>query len=284
MPIILAPPYGFSASDLVFEDRFSGASLNTRNWTTYATSAAASGHPWNGGPNGGSGLGDQFNAEYFMPSQVTVDNGLSLTAKKQTIAGHPATVPYTSGVVSSYGRLDFKGGFLQICMRAPSGSGSWPALWLMPGKGATGGDDFEIDIQEGGFTDGSANPNDLFAWHLHTPGGVVGGVVDTGIDLTAGYNTYAINWLPGRSITWYLNGKQMAQVTSAQAQIPNIPMQLMMNQSVGNSASSDFHTIASSSTPQSMTMQIADVQLYQQSGLGESATGANVRPASRDRN
>jgi hypothetical protein len=33
------------------------------------------------------------------------------------------------------------------------------------------GDNFEIDLEEGGFTDGSSNPNDNAAWHLETEGG-----------------------------------------------------------------------------------------------------------------
>src|SRR5271157_5202620 len=29
------------------------------------------------------------------------------------------------------------------------------------------------------------------------------------IDLSAGFNTYGMNWIPGKSITWYLNGQQV---------------------------------------------------------------------------
>jgi beta-glucanase (GH16 family) len=278
MPCILSAPTGFSVSDLVFEDCFSGASLNASNWNTYVTSAAAHGWPWGRRANGGSGMGNTINDDYFMPSQVTVNNGLSLTAIKQSVTGITnnstgaiGTFTYTSGVVSSYGKLDFIGGYLQISMKEPSGSGSWPGLWLVPGKGATNGDNFEIDIQEGGFTNGVSDPNRNFAWHLHGPNGWSGGVIDTGVDLTAGYHSYAINWVPGKSITWYLDGKQMVQVSSAQAPIPSEPMELMMNQSVGNTDTSGWRTPAASSTPRTMSMQIADVQLYQRPYLGESA-------------
>jgi beta-glucanase (GH16 family) len=201
-----------------------------------------------------------------------------LTAIKQSVTGITnnstgaiGTFTYTSGVVSSYGKLDFIGGYLQISMKEPSGSGSWPGLWLVPGKGAINGDNFEIDIQEGGFTKGASDPNRNFAWHLHGPNGWSGGVIDTGVDLTAGYHSYAINWVPGKSITWYLDGKQMVQVSSAQAPIPNEPLELMMNQSVGNTNTSGWRTPAASSTPRTMSMQIADVQLYQRPYLGESA-------------
>ncbi|WBJ99754.1 glycoside hydrolase family 16 protein [Methylocystis parvus] len=268
------PPAGYSANNLVFSDNFAGDKLNSSAWNTYVTSAAANGSPWNAGPNGGSGVGAQYDAEYFMPSQVSVNNGLTLTATKQTIAGNPATVPETSGAISSYGKFQFTGGYLEIDMKAPAGNGSWPGLWLMPGKGATGGDNFEIDIQEGGYTKGSTNPNNVLSYHVHTPNGVFGGTVDAGVDLTAGYHKYGIDWDPGKSITWYLDGKQIGQVTSAQAPIPTEPMQLIMDEQVANSAASGWHTTFGSSTPQTMPMQVASVQLYQKSG--QTVTGGNV--------
>ncbi|MCK1623305.1 family 16 glycosylhydrolase [Bradyrhizobium sp. 160] len=279
----LSAPTGFTSSDLVFEENFSGTTLDNY-WHNYITSNAANGWPWNSNGSGGSGMGNQFDAEYFMPSQVSVSNGvLDLTANKQAVngvsGGSPYTFPVTSGAVSSYGNFEFNGGYLQISMKAPSGDGSWPGLWLLPGKGSSSGDNFEIDMQEGGYT-GSEPANQAFSWHLHTPSGAVGGVIDTGIDLTAGFHTYGINWVPGQSMTWYLDGKQMAQVTSAQAPIPNEPMELLLSNSVANSNAAGWHTTLDSSTPSSMTMQIDDVQLYQKAGSGETVLGTNVTSSS----
>ena len=280
----LSAPAGFSASNLVFQESFSGTTLDSY-WHSYLTSNAANGWPWNSNGSGGSGMGNQYNAEYDTASQATVSNGLlNLTAIKQPIngvaQGTPYTFPVTSGAVSSYNNFEFNGGYLQISMKAPSGDGAWPALWLLPGKGAgSSGDNFELDMQEGGMT-GSGPANQTFAWHLHTPSGTVGGVIDTGIDLTAGFHTYGINWVPGQSITWYLDGRQMAQVTSAQVPIPNEPMELIMSNQVANSNAAGWHTALDSSTPQSMQMQIDEIQLYQLPGSGETVTGANVTPTS----
>lgn len=281
----LSAPAGYSSSDLIFQEDFSGTTLDSY-WHTYLTSKAANGWAWNDNGSGGSGMGNQYDAEYFMPSQVAVSNGqLDLTAIRQPVngiinGGTPYTFPVTSGVVSSYGNFEFNGGYLQISMKAPSGDGAWPGLWLLPGKGAaTSSDNFELDIQEGGMT-GSGPANQNFSWHLHTPSGTVGGVVDTGVDLTAAFHTYAIDWQPGKSITWYLDGKQIAQVTSAQVPIPNEPMELMMNPGVANSNTSGWHTTLDSSTPSSMQMQVDSIQLYQKAGSGETVTGANVTPGS----
>ncbi|OKO67955.1 hypothetical protein AC629_42420, partial [Bradyrhizobium sp. NAS80.1] len=280
----LSAPAGYSSSDLVFQEDFSGTTLDSY-WHTYLTSKAANGWAWNDNGSGGSGMGNQYDAEYFMPSQVAVSNGLlNLTAIRQPVngvsGGAPYTFPVTSGVVSSYGNFEFNGGYLQISMKAPGGDGAWPGLWLLPGKGAsTSTDNFEIDIQEGGMT-GSGPANQNFSWHLHTASGTFGGVVDTGIDLTAAFHTYAIDWQPGKSITWYLDGKQIGQVTSAQAPIPNEPMELLMNPGVASSGASAFHTTLDSSTPSSMQMQVDSIQLYQKAGSGETVTGANVTPGS----
>ena len=187
------------------------------------------------------------------------------------------TYPVTSGVVDTCGKMEFTGGYVQVSMKAPSGDGSWPGLWLLPGESAgNASGNFEIDMQEGGYLSGSGSPNDTFAYHLHTPSGTFGGQANTGVDLTAGYNTYRINWVPGKSITWYLNCQQVGQITSAQAPIPNEPMELIMSNSVANSTASGWRTTLDSSTPQSMPMQIGDVQLYQAPGNGDMVMGANV--------
>jgi len=278
----LSAPAGYSSSDLVFQEDFSGTTLSNY-WHTYLTSNAANGWAWNSNGSGGSGMGNQNNAEYDMPSQVSVSNGmLDLTAIRQPVngiaGGTPYTFPVTSGSVTSYNNFEFNGGYLQISMKAPSGDGAWPALWLLPGAGAgSSGDNFEIDMQEGGML-GSGPANQNFAWHLHTPSGTFGGVVNTGVDLTAAFHTYAIDWQPGKSITWYLDGKQVGQVTSAQAPIPNEPMELMLSNTVANSSTSGWHTALDSSTPSTMQMQIDSIQLYQKAGSGETVKGANVTP------
>ena len=195
-----------------------------------------------------SGGGNGYDVEYDMPSQVSVNNGtLDITATQKSVVGDvkgsPVTFPVTSGAVSSYGNFEFTGGYLQISMKAPSGDGAWPGLWLLPGKGAgNSGDNFEIDMQEGGYT-GTGPANQAFAAHLHTSSGTFGKQVDSGIDLTAGFNTYGIDWVPGKSITWYLNGKEMAQVTSAQMPIPTEPMELIMDSQVANSNTAGWHTV-----------------------------------------
>jgi beta-glucanase (GH16 family) len=279
----LPTPAGFTANELVFDDNFLGNTLNSSYWNSYMTSNSTKGGPWDSNGNGGSGLGGPYDADYDMPYEVAVDNGLTLNAVRQSVEGAnyvngqvvPQTFPVTAGVVDTYGKVEFDGGYLQISMEEPSGDGSWPGLWLLPGAGAGNvGNNFEIDIQEGGYTDGSANPDDVLAYHLHTPKGTFGGEVNTGVDLTAGYNTYAIDWVPSESVTWYLNGHAVAEITSAEAPIPDEPMELIMSNQVATSAATGWRTTMDSSTPASMPMRVAEVQLYKASTSNSSAPAA----------
>jgi beta-glucanase (GH16 family) len=172
--------------------------------------------------------------------------------------------PWASGAMSSYGKFQFTGGYLQIEAKMPTGSGMWPCLWLLPGPGGNQGDNYEVDLFEGGTNDGgSSTPyTDMFAWHLHTPNGTFGADSPTTTNLTTSFNTYGLKWIPGQSITWYLNGNQVGSLTSAQASIPNEPMELIMNVQVATSAASSWHSLVNSSTPTTDDMLVSNVQVY----------------------
>jgi beta-glucanase (GH16 family) len=261
----LTPPAGYTSNELLFNDSFQGSSLNSSYWNKYISTAGSGGSPWSSNGSGGSAIGPagSYDAEYDQASHVTVNNGLTLLATNQsTESGYP----YTSGVISSYDKVEFDGGYLQVSMKEPAGDGSWPAIWMDPGA-ASGQrtDNTEIDVQEGGML-GSGNPNDVVADHLHWGSWQWGKQSNVGTDLTAGYNTYAIDWVPGKSITWYLNGKETGQITSAQAKIPNEPMELIFSQEVAGPSASGWHTVADQNTPANMAMMVNDVQLYQTAG------------------
>jgi len=269
---LTAPP-GYNSSELVFNDTAAAPSLNTSEWNTYITSAGAADQPWNSNGEGGSGVAatsPDYNADYDLPGQVSEANGVidiraTETPTEGMLGGSPSLYPFASGVVSTYGKFEFTGGYVQIEAKMPGGDGMWPGLWMLPGSGATGvttSDNFEVDIFEGGGLEGSASPDNVYSWHLHYPGGVYGANAVTNTNLTTSFNTYGLNWVPGQSITWYLNGAVIGQVTSAQATIPNEPMELIMNLQVANANTSSWHTVYDSSTPVNSDMLISGVQVY----------------------
>jgi len=163
--------------------------------------------------------------------------------------------------VSTYNHFQFNGGYVAITMRAPSGNGMWPALWMLPGPAGTNGDGFEIDLQEGGYAPPSP-ANEAYAWHLRRGSSTWGGVVKTGVDLTSGFHTYALNWISGQSITWYLDRQQIAKLTRAQASIPDEPMELIMDLAVANAGASGWHPPYDSRTSSPSVMQVSSVQVW----------------------
>jgi beta-glucanase (GH16 family) len=268
----LAPPPGYTASELEFSDTAAGGAISSSNWNTYITSNAAQGTPWNTNGAGGStpaASNPDYNAEYDLPGQVSEGNGVidiraTETPTKGVLDGAPTEFQWASGALSSYNKFQFDGGYVQIEAKMPAGSGMWPGLWMLPGPGSSAGDNYELDIFEGGYNDGGAGTSytDMDAWHLHTPNGTFGADSNTNVNLTTAFNTYGLKWVPGQSITWYLNGNVIGTVTSAEASIPNEPMELIMNLQVAANTTSGWHSLVNSSTPVNNDMLVSDVQVY----------------------
>jgi beta-glucanase (GH16 family) len=250
-----------TAAGGIFDDTFTGSALNMSNWNTYLASRASNCTPWNGNGTGGSGDPNPFNAAYFEPSQVSVNNGLSLTAVRGS-----AQSGYTwiSGTLSTCGKFQFDGGTVDVTAKMPPGNGMWPGIWMLPGSGCTcTTDNFEIDNFEGGFLDGSVPPANVFAWNLHQGSTDHGGNTDTGVDLSAAFHVYAMTWVPGVSVTWTLDGVRVGQLTSATTSIPNEPMELILSLYVASSLTSGWHTVNDASTPSPAVMQVAEVKVTQ---------------------
>jgi beta-glucanase (GH16 family) len=244
----------------VFDDDFGGTTLDSSKWNTFMTSNAANGWPWFDDGAGGSAIGPagSFDAEFCQPSQVVVNDGLSLIAVRgSTKPGYA----WTSGLITTYGKFEFNGGYLQVAMEQPHGAGAWPGIWLLPGASAGHvGDNFEIDAQEGGFSGGSS-PDQNLAWHLHQGSATFGGVTSSGTDLTSGYHVFGLSWVSGQSLTYYVDGRQLGQLTAAQATIPNEPMEIILNLAVAQ-GSTGWHPVYDSSTPSPMVLHIREVQVY----------------------
>ncbi len=261
----LAPPPGYTASQLIFDDQFCGTTLNAANWNTFVASRASQCTAWNGTANGGSSVSGPgaYDDEAFEPSQVSVNNGLSLTAVDQS---SQSGFPWTSGAVCTCGKFEFTGGYLQIGMQQPdTTTGMWPGLWMLPGSTANSTtDNFEIDLQEGGYTaTGSANDTEAYHEHDNNPGGTTcGGVTPTGIDLAAGFHVYGVAWVAGQSLTYYVDGTQVGQITSSQCGISDEPMEIILDLQVAINTSG-WHTLEGPTTPSPSVMQVSEVQVYQ---------------------
>ena len=257
----MAPPPGYGASRLIFDDQFTGTSLDTNKWNTYI---GAEGQRWdnNGslplpysGPN--TPLTDE--AAMFGPSQVQVDNGLTLTATHNTTP-YAALYPWLSGVVTTEGKFSLPTGgwYVQVEAKMPDQShGMWPAIWFLPGVSGTPINEF--DGYEGGWA--GDDPNEIMHSDYFSDQGQQQEAYSVGTDVTAGYHVYGFQFLPGKSVTAYFDGHQVWQVTASNGiTITAEPYQIILQLQVTTEDASS-HTTPTPNTP-AASMQIAEVQAY----------------------
>ena len=211
--------------DLVFADEFEGDSLGEA-WVTCYWWAQDSGCT-----NGSNG-----NLQWYLPDGVSVEDGtLRLIARAEDVAA-PDGADYedVSGIVTTGSDRDdgpigfsFEYGYVEARMRVPSGTGLWPALWMLP---ITHESRPEIDIME--VLGHAPNTVEMHMHVLDSSGERVSvGSEWTGPDLSAGWHTYAVDWSPDRVI-WYVDGEERWR-TSDPELVPAEPLYLIANLAVG---------------------------------------------------
>lgn len=249
-PTNMAPPSGYTSSELTFDDQFSGTSLNSSAWKTYIEDANSQGNPWNSNGAGDSGINSgSYDAEYFQPSAVTVNNGVSISATRgSTQSGYT----WTSGVLSTYGDETITNGYVQVRAWMPdTTTGMWPGIWFLGQSSELP----EIDLQEGGYNYPCTNVNGCFAANYHN-GSATQTIAQTSTNMASGWHVYGLQ-LTSSTITMYLDGVQMASYprTSQGAYFLLIDLQVAQN-------TSGWHTVVSSSTPSPSVMKVSEVQFY----------------------
>jgi len=138
--------------------------------------------------------------------------GLAITASRPPSTDQPlcyyGPCDWYSGKIDTAKKVSFQYGLIEARIKMAPGGGTWPAFWLLgdsilnktawPNCG-------EIDIVE---TEGN-NPLDVLGT-IHGPG-YSGGSAKTDTtyattDLSTGYHTYGVLWLPNK-ISWLFDGK-----------------------------------------------------------------------------
>jgi beta-glucanase (GH16 family) len=233
-----------------FDDEFSGSSLNTTTWT-------ALNRP-----------GDASNSEQqcYRPGNAAVVSGALVLSDKQdsSCSGYS----YTSAMLQT-ATYHFTYGTFEVRAQMPTGTGQWPALWLLGANcqatyptspdnaGAcqwpTPGSD-ELDMYEGkgnpavgafNLEEGTSPNNADLAYGCNG--------VALPFDTSAGYHTYDLVWAPG-SLTWQIDGVTYCSTTS---NVPTTAMFLLLNIALGGAGG----TIDPAVLPQ--TMHIDYVRVYQ---------------------
>ena len=257
-PGLLTAPAGYATSQLIWQDTFAGTALDTSKWNTYMTSIASNGWPWNAVTVNGTSYSaispaGSVDAENERGAQVSVNNGLSLSATPSTaVPGYQ----YVSGVVDTYGKFAWAGGYFQARVELPdTTTGYWPAIWFLPAAGAgTNGDQGEFDLDEGGYTKLGA-PNGTVAANLHVAGATQT-FVNVGQNFSSSWHTLGAQYVPGVSLTVFVDGVQVARYTT---NVPTWPLQLVMDLQVASALTAGWHTTGS---PQSGSFRVAEIQFY----------------------
>jgi beta-glucanase (GH16 family) len=190
---------------LVFDDEFSGSSLDTKSWSK----------GWFG-----SGVTQPLQPsapECFDPRRVKVRHGslnVSVSIKPETCGGR--TRPFSSGIVTTNGKFTYTYGFAEIRAKlAVSPTGvvyDWPDFWTDGQNWPTDGED---DIVEG--------LGGQLCWHFHSSAGGPGTCLTS--PLTPGWHTFGADWEPG-SVTYYYDGTVVATITTG---ITSAPMYLIIS-------------------------------------------------------
>lgn len=170
--------------------------------------------------------------EYVSSSTVATDGILTIRAAPSQ--GQP--LPYTSGIITTQYSFSQIYGYFEIRAQMPKGAGLWPAFWLLPSDMSWPP---EIDIME---AFGDTNPvnggggRTMIHYASHTPpdNQICGTWYDIGVDVTAGFHVYGVDWQP-EGITYYFDGTPYASCPPNPAS--NKPFYMLINLAVGGHGS-----------------------------------------------
>lgn len=272
--VFIAAPKSLAQApwQLVWSDEFNGTSLDRTVWDVQIGTGTLYGLP--------SGWGNNERQYYTdRPENISVSAGaLRIVARSESFAGSS----YTSARIRTAGRFEQKYGRIEARITIPSGTGIWPAFWMLPTASPYGGwaASGEIDIME------SVNDADRIYATIHHggpfPGNVSnGGTWAPGIDFSAQPHLYAIEWEPD-IIRWYVDSQLIYSVTSStwfSTNAPNnprapfdSPFHMLLNVAVGG----NFPGPPNGSVGFPMTMTVDYVRVYERQQLPFAAAPASI--------
>jgi beta-glucanase (GH16 family) len=181
-----------SNSTLVWSDEFDAPDIDMTKWSYDV-----------GTGNWGWGNGE---AQYYTDNSTNSfieDGKLIIKAIHQYYAGSN----YTSARMVTRNKGDWTYGRIEVRAKLPAGTGTWPAIWLLPTDWVYGGwpDSGEIDIMEAvghqpGVIHGTAH-TDHYNWFdgIPPPGGQI-----TVNDNNTQFHDYVLVWTEN-SLKWYVD-------------------------------------------------------------------------------
>ena len=156
--------------------------------------------------------------EFYTKDSVLLGSTLKLSAARtdetKNFDCYYGKALWTSGKIHTANKVSFKYGQIDVKAKAPSGIGTWPAIWLLGNNllaGTTWPGCGEIDILE---TTG-ANPYQIQGT-IHGPGysGESGltKIIQHERLLSEDFHTYSINWMEDK-LEWLFDGNVYHSIT-----------------------------------------------------------------------
>lgn len=212
--------------EMVFSDEFNNTELDTTKWNTsflwgpYTVINGEEQHYVDiaNDPNFG------YNPFTFDGNYMTI-NTIKTPPELLSRAGNQ---PYLSGLITSYDAFKFTYGYAETRAKFTHGRGYWPAFWLL--NAYYGDADPEIDIME------FIGHNQDVMYHTYHYFDSNGELRSTdslpvvGIDFTADFHTFAVEWSPGLLI-FYVDGIETERVVDIN--VSDQDMYVLANQAVG---------------------------------------------------
>ena len=261
-PVVVGPSicHGVENWTVSFEDEFQGASLNLSRWTVRDNMTHGS-----------------TEKQLYVAHGVSVSGTgeLLLTTRRERAKSAAGKLyNFTSGWVESRGKAFQAGGRFEVRAKLPPAAAgragkwptAWPAHWLMPEPSTSrppnvcwpvGG---EIDIMEAyrpananaGDGDGKNEEEDVvmtYHWadacghDLWT--GQQGRFARPGADWSDAFHTYAVEWLPGEKITWFVDALPRYEVRKGTPEgltVPEDPFYMILNTALQSWADAGLDT------------------------------------------
>lgn len=235
-----APPPSLEGWELVFEDEFTGHSLDLTKWNPTYNWGKTHNH-----------------RAYCVPENVTVSDGkLRIKGEARRHPDAPATasnggetysLDYTSGAIDTKGKFNFKYGYIEGRFKAPKQKGTWPAFWTLQDGWPP-----EIDILEIPhdrkqhhyylhYTQPDWYDKNGSAWdHEASFGGT-----HSGPDKSADFYNYGVNWYEG-NLDFYFNDQRIAGYNRSREVSQLKAQYIIINLAIGGWAGNTIEVTANS--------------------------------------
>ena len=237
---------GHTIGAMLWSDEFNSNSnaIDSKTWTARNCGAAAT----NGGSTCVTG-----EVQHYAPSAVKQDGSgnLAITATHTTsnlpsdsgaCGAWSGTCDFVSGRLDTQGKVAFQYGYIEAKIKMPAGGANWPAFWMLGTNITSVGwpSSGEIDVVEAGgdkptLVHGSLNYKNGGGAHAF-----VTAIKTASSDITAGFHTYGVLWLPN-SVSFYFDGELYETQTPSTINGPNwsfnAPFFLILNNAIAPNGS-----------------------------------------------